>query len=75
MITTDKIRETEAFKGLSYIVQKIALSRNNVLNSIDHNVTLIGNIGFEKWDQQTNVKRYNRQIIEELTANGESQRN
>lgn len=71
MITTDNIRETEAFKGLSSIVQKITLSRNNVLNSINYNVTLIGNIGYEKWDKQTNVRSYNRQIIEEL-INGES---
>lgn len=71
MITTDQVKETEAYKGLSKMLQKMVVSRNNMKNAIQHGVSVVNNIGFDAWDKQTTSRPHNRLIIQELTGNNQ----
>lgn len=64
-VTREQIKETKAFKSASKMRQNITLNRTN-FKWIEHGVNVATNIGFEKWDNQTQSTFTNREIIEEL---------
>jgi len=65
-----KIKKTNTYQELSGIQQIFLLNRNNV-ERIKHALTVISNIGFEKWDEISNYNLNNFNLIKELneTAN------
>lgn len=65
MIHTDTIKQTNYYKGLSFINKQIVRSWNNV-KKIDNSLNVINAIGIEKWETQTNTSKVNKQIILEL---------
>lgn len=65
MITTDTIKETNYYKGLSFINQKIVRAKENV-KKLDHSLNVIKELGIEKWEIQTKPSFVNKQIIIEL---------
>lgn len=67
-VTREQIQETDAFKKATKMIQKLTLNRTN-FRCIQHGVNVVSNIGFEKWDQQTQSSWINREIIQELVKN------
>lgn len=60
-----EIQRTKAFKKLPTFQQLIMLKSNSVKN-IEHAITLIGNIGVEKWEKQSSLTISQKNIIKEL---------
>lgn len=69
-ITREQIKKTKAFQNATAMMQNLALGRTNY-RCIEHGVNVATNIGFEKWDAQTNASFLNREIIQELIKNNE----
>ena len=67
-INYDQIKNTEFFKGMTKIQQKIYLNGNN-RRVIEHGVNVVENIGFEEWKSQVAFNYRNQEIIKELTNN------
>lgn len=67
-VTRNQIRETNHFKKLNKVQQDVTMNRNNV-EHLKHGVEVSSNIGFEKWEQQSNFNWNNVQIVKELTSN------
>ena len=63
----DRIRATETFKGLGDVAKKITLARNNTAY-IHHGYTVAKNIGYKKWEKQSNYNYRNREIIKEILS-------
>lgn len=61
----EKVAETETFKKWSPVVKKISMTRNN-LCKIEHGMTVATNIGFKKWERQTDSHPRNVELIKEL---------
>ena len=59
-----KILETESYKKLSKIQKDICLKRNNI-KAIENALNVIKNIGFDKWDKESNSNYLNKLIIKE----------
>ena len=64
----NQVSATKAFDGLSKI-QKILFLKMNNLKQIEHGLNVAKNIGFDKWEKQTNVNYSNKLIIKELLDN------
>lgn len=64
-ITTQQVMNTNHFKSMSKIRQKLYKTRNNV-KAIENGVNVSLNIGFDKWQEQTQSNWDNIQIIKEL---------
>lgn len=64
-VTREQIEATKAFQKASKIIQKLTLNHTN-MKWIIHGVNVSTNIGFEKWNGQTQSTFTNRGIIEEL---------
>lgn len=64
-LTRDKIVNTNVYKGMSRITQKITTSRNNVL-AIDNGVHVASFLGYDKWEIQSNFSWTNKRIVKEL---------
>lgn len=67
-VTRSQIRETNHFNKLNKVQQSVTMTRNNV-EHIKHGVEVSSNIGFEKWEQQSNFNWNNVQIVKELSNN------
>lgn len=67
-VTRNQIRESKYFQTLSKVQQVVTMNRNNV-EHIKHGVEVSSNIGFEKWEQQSNFNWNNVQIVKELSNN------
>lgn len=67
-VTRNQIRETNHFQKLSKTQQIVLMNRNNV-EHIKHGVEVSSNIGFEKWEKQSNFNWNNVQIVKELSNN------
>ncbi len=63
-----KIMETNAYKSWIPVLQKIAMSRNNI-NHVKHGFTVAGNIGYKKWESQCGFNQRNKDLIKELLEN------
>ena len=64
-ISRKKVLETEAFKGLSPVLKRITTTRNQ-LSAIEHGVNVATNIGYDKWERQSNANWRTKQIVLEL---------
>ena len=64
-ILREDVQETETFKSLSKVIQKIASTRNQI-SAIAGNVNIASNIGYEKWERQTNASWWSKAIVKEL---------
>ena len=67
-LSTSDIKETEAFKSQSLLMQRITMNRANIL-AIHNGYNVSKNIGFEKWDRQTHARYQNKMIVKELIEN------
>lgn len=65
-ISKDKVKQTEAFKNLSPMLQSMVVKRNNMVNSINHAYSVIKNIGLDEWRKVNQIRYYNREIVEEI---------
>ena len=65
----ERVKDTQSFKSLSVIGQKLFLKRNNLV-SIEHALTVIENIGFDEWERISNYPYRNILVIEDLLKNG-----
>jgi hypothetical protein len=65
----ERVKDTQSFKSLSVIGQRLFLKRNN-LASIEHALTVIENIGFEDWERISNYTYRNILVIKDLLKNG-----
>ena len=61
----DIIKKSEAYKNMSLIQRIIFLKRNN-LKAIEHSIFVIKNIGYDKWESQTNAIDWNKKIISSI---------
>jgi len=59
------IKKSEAYNEMSLIQRVIFLKRNN-LKAIEHSIFVIRNIGYDKWESQTNAIHWNKRIIKSL---------
>ncbi|WP_424493919.1 hypothetical protein [Salinimicrobium sp. GXAS 041] len=66
--STSDIKETEAFKNLKPLMQKIVMNKAN-LTAIHNGYNVSLNIGFEKWKNQAHPSYQNEKIVEELIDN------
>jgi hypothetical protein len=64
-ITVNQVLNTEAYKSLSPIRQKLARNWNNI-KSIDNSVQVAKSIGLENWLKETQANDINRAIVTEL---------
>lgn len=68
LVTYDHIKETETFKSLSPIQQKMVKSGNN-RRVIEHGVNVVNNIGVKKWKKISMFSVINEQIVLEISNN------
>jgi len=61
----DMIKKSEAYNEMSLIQRVIFLKRNN-LKAIEHSIYVIRNIGYDKWESQTNSIHWNKKIIKSI---------
>lgn len=66
-ITSDQIKSTETFKGLSNIQKKIHLNSNS-RRAIQQSVNVVINQGNEEWFKKTNSSFYHQEIVKELVT-------
>lgn len=64
-IEPEQIYETEAFKGLSKIRQRIFKSWNNI-KAIDNNLKAARELGLDQWLKKTMANDINREVVVEL---------
>lgn len=67
-VTREQIIETKAFQETTKMLQNLTLNRTNS-KWIQHGVNVSVNIGFEKWNKQTEASFTNTKIIKELVEN------
>jgi len=65
-ISKEMVKKTEAYKGLTPMLQKMVLKRNNMVRSVNHSYQVAKNIGLDKWKSITNARYYNVLIVEEI---------
>ena len=61
----ERVKETETFKDLSPIGQKLFIKKNNLV-LIDHALKVIDNQGYEYWNEISNYSHRNKSVIDEL---------
>jgi hypothetical protein len=61
----DAVSNTHTFKSWPKVVQKISLTRN-CLKSIKDGLTIAENIGYKKWEKQSNSNWRNKELVNEL---------
>lgn len=59
------IQNTEVYQSLSFM-QKTMVSKLQSQKDIEHAISVIGNIGYEKWKEQCNLSPIGKRIIKEL---------
>lgn len=64
-ITAKEIQETEYFKQLTPVLQKLTLQKKN-RDEIQHGMNVSRNIGFENWKKQTGTRYVNQMIVKEI---------
>ena len=64
-ITIDIVKSTETFKCLSK-VQKLIVANGVNVRHIENGVNVAMNIGFEKWDKQSQFNYISKSIVNEL---------
>lgn len=64
-VYSEDIKSTEFFQGLDHVAQALVLRHKNV-KSIRNGVNVASNIGYEKWNDQTGDRYYNRMIVKEI---------
>ncbi len=67
-VTREQIMETKAFQDATKMLQSLTLNRTNS-KWIQHGVNVSVNIGFDKWNKQTEASFTNTKIIKELVDN------
>jgi hypothetical protein len=67
-VTREQIQSTKAFQNATKMIQQLTLNRTNS-NGIQHGVNVSVNIGFDKWNAQTEASFTNTKIIKELVDN------
>jgi len=65
LITVNDIKNTNVFKNLSPIQQKIHLNRNSK-RAIQQSVNVVANQGNKDWFKKTNASYYHQEIVREL---------
>ena len=65
----ERVKDTQSFKSLSVIGQKLFLKRNNLV-SIEHALNVIEHIGFDEWERISNYTYRNILVIKDLIKNG-----
>lgn len=73
-ILREDVQKTKTFKSLNPILKKITSSRNNIAQ-ISHAVNVCKNIGYKKWEKQTNANWRTQEIVKELLKNQKCQKN
>lgn len=64
--TRQKIKNTQAYLGLSKMQQKVSTMRSNV-KAIENSLEVVKNVGFDQWDKQTQSNYNNRLIVKEIS--------
>lgn len=64
-ISRRKIKNTNTFRSLSRIIRSMLLNKTNV-NAINSGFIKSQEIGFDKWQMDTNSSGNNKNIIKEL---------
>ena len=64
-VSREQIKATKAFQNATTMIQNITLRRTN-FRCIEHGVNVVANIGFDKWNDQTQSSFVNREIIREI---------
>lgn len=64
-IQRGQVEETTTFKKLSPVLKKITSTRNQIAQ-ISHGVNVATNIGFKKWEKQSNANWRTKEIVKEL---------
>lgn len=70
-INSNEIRETETFKKLSRIQQKINMTRTSRI-AIQHAVNVCLNVGVDVWLKQTNGSWFHQQVVQEIVKKKQS---
>jgi GTPase len=65
MIKITQLQQLDSYKKLTPIQQRIAVKYKN-LKEIDHCISVINNIGHEKWLRQTNTWCINKKILSDI---------
>lgn len=68
MINRTDIKQTQTFQNLSRIIRSMLLSKTNV-KAINDGFKRSQEIGFDKWQMNTNSSINNQNIIKELIIN------
>lgn len=66
MLTTERVKQTDAFKSLTKTMQSIVRSYNNI-KLIQNGISIVGYKGFELFEKEHNYSWVNLMIIKELT--------
>lgn len=67
-LTTEKVKNTDSFKALNKIQQKIVKSYNNI-KLIQTGLSIVSHKGFDKFEREHNYSWANLMIIKELSKN------
>lgn len=67
-ITRSRVIETKAFKELGFIQRKVMSSRNQICRILNA-VAVVNNIGYDKWEGQSNANWNTKEIVKELVNN------
>lgn len=65
-----EIEDTEIFKSLGPVLKKITLTRN-VTKLIEHGVVMVENIGYKKWEKQSDYNWRNKEIVKQIVKSRE----
>lgn len=64
-IQRNQVEETKTFQSLSPVLKKITSSRNQIAQ-ISHAVNVATNIGYKKWEKESNANWRTKEIVKEL---------
>lgn len=59
------VEETQTFQNMDNFIKKIASTRNQI-TAIASNVNIATNLGYEKWERQSNASWWSKAIVKEL---------
>lgn len=67
ILTTEEVKKTTAYKGLTKMMQNIVKSYNNI-KLIQNGISIVSYKGFDKFEKEHNYSWANLMIIKELTS-------
>lgn len=64
----EEIKETKTYKSLTKFLKTFTLKRNSI-KILEHGVTVATNIGYEKWEKQSNYHWRHKEIVNDILNN------